>query len=92
MIKYRTGYDKIEAIDVIRETEKFVFINGWGGKERREAKRADWVNWHDSWEAAHAFIVAKEEKEIESLRSRLERAKGKLGQIKGMKPAATETK
>ena len=92
MIKYRTWSKDIDAVDVIRETEKFVYLRGWNGREQRQQKRAVGLNWHDSWEAAHAFIVAKEEKEIESLRSRLERAKGKLGQIKGMKPPATETK
>lgn len=53
----------------------------------RENKVSDWSNWHDSWEEAHAFLVTNAERDIESLRMRLEQAKGKLGQIRGMKPS-----
>ena len=85
MIKYRTRFDKIEALEVERETDKQVVLPASGGfRGRRENKVSDWSNWHDTWEDAHAFLVANAEREVESIRINLERAKGKLGQIKGM--------
>ena len=90
MIKYRTRFDNIEAIEVVRETKKQVVLpaNSWG-KETSENKVSNWTNWHETWEEAHAFLVSKAEREVESLRLQLEQAKGRLGQIKGMKPNAT---
>lgn len=87
MIKYRTMFDKIEALEVERETDKQVVLPARDGlRSRRENKVSDWLTWHDTWEAAHAFLVANAEREVETLRMRLEQAKGKLGQIKGMTP------
>lgn len=87
MIKYRTRFDKIEALEVERETDKQVVLPAKGGcRGMRENKVSDWSNWHDTWEAAHAFLITNAERDVESLRMRLEQAKGKLGQIKGMKP------
>ena len=82
MIKYRTRWDSIEAIEVDRETAKQVVLKSGS----RENKVSDWSNWHDTWEDAHAFIVKNAELAVERLRTKLERAKGELGQIKGMKP------
>ena len=87
MIKYRTRFDKIEALEVERETDKQVVLPARDGfRACRENKVSDWSNWHDTWEAAHAFLVAGAEREVESLRMRLEKAKGKLEQIKGLTP------
>ena len=86
MIKYRAKFKKIEAIEVLRETDKQVvrlIDENW----RRENKVCDWYSWHDTWEDAHAFLIAQEEKTVNSLRLRLEQAKGTLSQIKGMKPS-----
>lgn len=92
MLKYREIFrEKIEVVEVVRETEHQVVLPSShpGGKERREAKRGDWYSWHDSWEDAHAYIVAKAQAEVDALRNRLEQAKGKLGNIKGMKRPET---
>lgn len=86
MLKYRTSWDRIEAFEVERETEKMVILPAKNGQRSiRENKVSEYCRWHDTWEAAHAFLVAKAEKDVESLRMRLEQAKGKLGQIRGMK-------
>ena len=83
MIKYRTVLSKIEAIEIKRETDKqVVLLNG-----SRENKASSWGNWHDTWGAAHAFLVADAERDVEMKKVRLEQAKGKLGHIKGMKPS-----
>lgn len=89
MIKYRTRFDNIEALEVERETDKQVVLPAQNGfRSRKENKKSDWSNWHDTWGDAHAFLIARAEREVESLRMRLEQAKGRLGQIKGMTPNA----
>lgn len=85
MIKYRTRFDRIEALEVERETDKQVVLPASEGcRSIRENKVSDWSNWHDTWDDAHAFLVKEAEREVESLRMRLEKSKGKLGQLKGM--------
>jgi hypothetical protein len=89
MIKYRTRFNKIEALEVERETAQQVVLSSKNGQRgSRENKVSDWSNWHDSWDAAHAFLIANSEKNVASARVKLERAKGELGQIKGMTPNA----
>jgi len=88
VIKYRTRWDEIEAVEVLRETDKMVFLPGRGrSKEEREAKRSDYQNWFDSWDEAKAFLVADAEKAVEAARMNLERAKGKLVRLRGMREA-----
>jgi hypothetical protein len=50
MIKYRTRFNKIEAIEIERETEKQIVLKDtkYNGKQYRENKQSDWSNWHDS--------------------------------------------
>ncbi|HBI70693.1 MAG TPA: hypothetical protein DDZ22_17315 [Massilia sp.] len=93
LIKFRTGYsaNKVERVQVIRETAACVYVKseGWqkGGKsERREAKHGEFAQYHDTWLAAHAYLVEKAEAKVAAARKELERANGELGNIKGMKP------
>lgn len=85
MIKFRTQFEEIRAIEVVRETDKQIVWLNKNGHEQREAKASSWRNWHDTWEDAHAFLVAGAEREVKLLRSQLDRAKGKLRQIREMK-------
>ena len=90
-LKYRVRYDKIVALEIVRETEKMVVLAPLSAansfdREVKEAKRSDWQNWFNSWEEAHSFLVKRAERKIENCRANLERAKGVLGQIKGMRP------
>ena len=84
MIKYRTYFDKIETVKVVRETAASVYVGEKMGG-RREAKRSSFYNDFDSWQEAHAFLVSGAESYVEELRMNLERAKGRLGQIRAMK-------
>ena len=88
---YRVLWAKIEAIEVLRTTEKQVVLPNphRKGGEKREAKETEWCTWHETWEAAHARIVADAQKKVDSLRRQLERANGELGNAKGMKPPNT---
>lgn len=83
MLKYRTyvSSHKIDAVEVERETD----ISVWVGNRRR-AKLTSYDCYFDTWEEAHEFLVDNAERDVECIRLNLERAKGKLGQIKGMKP------
>ena len=91
MLKYKTKFEKIEAVEILRETEHQVVLppTHTNGKERREQKRCYWYAWHDSWDDAHAYLVAKAQADVDSLRLQLARANGKLGNIKGMKKPET---
>lgn len=64
MIKYRTGLGKfIAAIEVVRDTPKMVVFSRDNGTERKEAKRSNWGNWHDTWEDAHEFLLSRAEQD-----------------------------
>lgn len=81
IVKYKTRWDKIEPVEVERETANCVWVKG-----RRAAKASSWDSYYDSWAEAHARLVVEQEEAVASLRRQLEAANGKLGQIKGMKP------
>ena len=83
MIKYRTCFDRIEAIDIVRETEKMVVIPKKGNCiERREAKRSDYQNWHDTFADAKAFLIVQAEKKVKSTQIALERAQSTLNRVR----------
>jgi hypothetical protein len=93
LIKFRTGYgaDRIERVEVLRETSACVYLprNATRGNpkgEQREAKLSEFAQYHDTWNAAHAYLIRKAEGDVDMARGRLEVARGKLGNIKGMKP------
>jgi hypothetical protein len=84
MIKYKTGSlwsSGIEQVEVVRETESSVFVM-YGTKERRESKRTDYHNFHDTYENAIQWYIEGAIKEIHSAKSRLESAEKILSEIK----------
>lgn len=87
MIKYRTDRwgDKIESLEVLKETEKQIVYMNRHGREIREAKSSEWQKWHDTWEEAKDSLLRRAESRVQSLRCQLEKANGELGNIKGMK-------
>lgn len=86
--KYKTNYssNKIERVEIVRETAKQVVLLRYDGKERREAKESDWGSYFDTWEEAHSYLMGKWERKIKHARAHLESIKGTYGNIKGMKP------
>lgn len=89
MIKYRTRYDKIEAVEVLRETEKMVVIapnvdTHSGKKQRMTAKRSDCESWHDTFDDAKSFLTEEAQKEVDALHIILDISKCRLRQIKGI--------
>ena len=99
IIKWKTSIGnytpdaKIERVECTRETDSSVWVledtRGWFDKdkppklvERRRNKGADY---HDSWQAAHAVLLADAERRLEGARTALARAQGHHGNVKGMK-------
>jgi hypothetical protein len=83
MIKYKTkgwGKGQIEMVEVDRETDSSVFIDGY-----RRAKRSSYDNFFDTWEDAHAYLLKKAENSASYARRNLEIANGELGNIRGLK-------
>lgn len=86
MIKYRTIFDKIEAIEIDHETDKQVVLcAGRIFGTRRQNKVSDLVNWHNSWDEAYAFLIHIAEKEVNWSLAHLENCKIKLEKIKNIK-------
>jgi len=87
MIKYRTRFDKIEAIEIERETAHKVVLKDkqYNGKPQKENKVSDWCSWHDSWEQAHAFLAYGAEQKVMNARHALSLAEKQLERIKQIK-------
>lgn len=95
MIKYKTvsyGKNKIEPVEVARETESSVWIEhticstrGDRKEERRSAKSTSYESFHDTWEAAKQHLLDKAEAKLWGARRSLELAQAEFGNIKGMK-------
>ena len=87
MIKYKAEiwHNQIYEVEVERETENSVWING-----RRSAKQTSDACYFDTWEEARDYKLSNAQDEVERARSALERAKSKLGNIKGLKKPTSE--
>ena len=70
---------KITPVEIEKETEVSVWVNG-----HRNAKRSEWDNYYDTWQEAKDALQNRAQQQVDSLRLQLERAKGALGNIKGM--------
>jgi len=78
MIKYRTGgYQKeIEKVEVEKESEKSVWING-----RSHLKRSSCKNYFDTFEQAKKHLVTNGQKHITLCEGRLEYAQEKQAEL-----------
>ena len=85
--KYMTGHGNvIKPVECIRETKAFVYLPSMRSSgERREGKSTEWAQYHDTWAQAHQYLIDKAQGEVEEARRWLERAKGNLGNVKGMR-------
>lgn len=75
MKKYVTYMNRIEVDveEVEKETDKTVTING-----RRNNKRSDWKNYHDSFDDAKQFLIDVARKKVDMRAIKLEVAKEEL--------------
>jgi hypothetical protein len=92
VIKYRTSKhhfpgDAIEVVECERETDASVFVKTHFGGVRREAKMADWRQYHDSWEAARAYLIEREANAVACVALRLDRARAELAKMRSIPEA-----
>jgi vacuolar-type H+-ATPase catalytic subunit A/Vma1 len=87
MKKFRTWYnDKIEEIEVIRETERFVVVHAGLSRERREARSSDnGSNYFDTYQEAKEFLIDREKDAIQGHQNDIKRHQETLQKIKDMK-------
>ena len=83
---WRLRWDEINPVQCTKVTAGFVWPVERNG--RRESRATDWVSYHETWADAHAAMLHKAERELNSARLQLERAQGDYGRIKGMKSPA----
>jgi hypothetical protein len=76
----QSGRSKIDAVEVERESEQNVWVNGG-----RTAKRSSYKNYFDTWAEAHTFLIKRSESSLESARRMLVLAQGYHGNVTGMK-------
>lgn len=91
MKRYKTTrwYIEIEEIEVIRETDNFIIFadeNRYNRKkEQRAAKRSEFHLYHETWEAAHAYLLERAKNRIDQSQSELNKFIGELKIIESMK-------
>ena len=86
-IKGRFKSANIEEVEVLRETEKFVFTL-CREKEIGEGKNTEWAEYYDTWDAAHAALTKAANNSISNARRELELSKSFAGNVKGMRRAS----
>jgi hypothetical protein len=83
MIKYLTHSHylraEIKAVEVERETDSSVWING-----HRMAKETGWDKYHDYWESAKAHLIVMAVFEVENAERKLVKAKKLLMDIQDL--------
>lgn len=91
IIKWRTGRQvRIDRVECSKETAQSVWISvdRYGdhlATPQRASKLAQYHAYHDTWEAARDFLLKQAEAEVTQARRQLERANGKLGNVKGLR-------
>jgi len=101
MIWFRTysHTNKIEAVVVEKCTATSVWVvdkygGGWSkgnsGKVSRAARESDYMQYHESWDDAKAYLLKRAESRVVAARRALETANADFGNIKGMKPPKEE--
>lgn len=88
MKKFRTWYDtKIEEVEAIRETAKFVTIQEGTWSPRKSLKhpdQADDMHYHDSWQEAKDFLIDRKKTAICKLRGEIKTHQVTLQKIEEM--------
>lgn len=90
--RYKTSRwadNKIERLECTRETDKTLWVlERWmdtAPVERQRRKDTSGEHYHETWEAAHKWLLESAEAAVIAARRNLEVANSKLGNIKGMK-------
>lgn len=80
--KYRTMFQQIEKIEIVKTTKKMVMAkNGL-----KYFKESSYYKFHDTWKEAHEYLKIKKEIEIVCLKTSIEWQEEELKKILKMKP------
>lgn len=77
------GTPKITPVRVLRETSKQIVL---ADCHPANARRNKAHTYFPTWDEAHAYLLSETEARVIAARQTLERERGKLGNIKGMRP------
>ena len=80
MTKYRSRWQEIELVEVERETESCVWING-----RKNSKATSYECYHDTAEQAKQHIIAEAQKEVDAAKNALKYKEDKLEKARNAK-------
>lgn len=91
MIKYKASVisKKITAVEVVRETEKFVVFSHSKG-EFKEAKASEYTAYFDSFEDAKSWIVEQYELQVGRFESMLKSYKNGLEFVLSLEPPSDD--
>lgn len=80
---WKTRWGRIEEVEAERISKSSVWICG-----RRNAIRSSCDAYHETWEAAHEYILGVAKTGLLKAQRDLDRARSKLETVKAMKPNA----
>ena len=81
MIKFKAMFNKIEQVEVERETEKMVVVKDSHGQSRKESKITDFYSYWDTWDEAKIHLIEQAEHEVKKREVELLAAKNRLERI-----------
>lgn len=88
MYKYRANYqDKIEKLQVVKETPKQVVFINMRGREEREAKTSDWHSWTDTFNEAKQRLIDKHQGTISRHQANIDRLQSYIDTVRGLHEA-----
>jgi hypothetical protein len=73
------GYPPIKKVEIQKETEKSVWING-----KRISKRTKWLKYWSSFDEAKEHLIAVEQIAIKRLKSQLNQRENNLSNYKNL--------
>jgi putative IMPACT (imprinted ancient) family translation regulator len=90
-VKYQTGgfgSKGIEQVEVVKETEKTVWVrHEWNGHKSVEQvrKESNYHQFHDTWQEAKDYLIEKAAQKVDACRERLEAAIEDLRKMKELR-------
>ena len=87
MIKYKTGwaYNDIEEVEILRETDRSVWVEKSTGGTCQHPKHSTNSNYWDTWEIAHSYLMRVVQRKIDKLQRQLIAEEKKLAEIAWMR-------
>lgn len=86
MIKYKTcGFsDRIDEVEIARETKSSLWIISLNGHARRASKISRYDNYHDTWKEAKDYLINSQQGKIDSCVEELNYHNQKMQKIKNL--------